>query len=174
MAIAPPRGGPKIANSMVVTPGGISFAPGQTQSTTTNANPNAQMQLVGADSVAFSAVCNPTSPTLVTVTFANMPRRSLRTNPVSPLMSNKNNLYVGPGGALMLLCFIQGSPGQQGTVVTAQPQAITYSGAIVSGPHLGSEHFSAFQAVVRIANSPITQQVSGSVGAHLMLAQGSG
>lgn len=163
-----------VANPMVVTPGGIAFAPGQTQSTNTNANPNAQMQLVGADSAPFSAQGNPTSPTLVTVTFPNLYKRNIANNPLSPLLSSgsEQQLQVGPNGFLLLLCFIQGAPGAAGTVVTATPQAITAKGVIVTGPHLGSENFTTFQAVVTIANSPRTQQVQGSVGAHLMLALG--
>jgi hypothetical protein len=163
-----------VANPLVITPGGMTFAPGQTQSTNTNANPNAQMQLVGADSVPFSAQSNPSAPTKVTVTFPNLPKRNIANNPLSPLYSSSGNqtLQVGPNGYLLLLCFIQGAPGAAGTVVTATPQAITVGGVIVTGPHLGSENFQTFQAVVTIANSPLNQQVQGSVGAHLMLALG--
>jgi hypothetical protein len=163
-----------VAAPMVITPGGQTFAPGQTQSTNTNANPNAQTQFVGADSVPFSALGNPSSPTKITVTFPNLPKRNLGPNPLTPLYASADNqsLQVGPNGYLLLLCFIQGSPGAAGTVVTATPQAITKTGTIVTGPHLGSENFLTFQAVVTIANSPLTQQVSGTVGAHLVQAQG--
>jgi hypothetical protein len=148
-------------------------APGQTQATNTNANPNPQNQLVGVDSAQFTGQGNPTLPTAITVTFPNLPVRNQRNNPLSALGASRNRLYVQANRHLLLTVFVQGTNGAPGTIVTAKPQALTTAGVVVPGPFLGSENFETFQAVVTIANSPLIQTVTGSVVAHLHLAQGS-
>lgn len=153
-------------------PRGIVYAPGQTQSTNTSANPNPQMQLVGADAVAFAISASPARSTTLIVTFPNLPVRDVQNNPLTGLASTKNTLQIGPNGHLLLFCFVQGQNAANGTVVTATPIAITKDGVRATGPFLGSEVFATFQAKIVVSNSPIAQQVKGSIGAHLMLALG--
>ncbi len=165
---------PPVTSAPIAVPllNGQPYAPGQTQSTNTNANPNPQNQLVGVDAVTFVGQGNPAIPTKITVTFPNLPVRNVQQNPLTPLQASNKNLITSPNTHLLLVVFVQGSPGAAGTVITAAPQARTVSGVIMPGPFLGSENFLTFQAVITIANSPLVQTVRGSVVAHLHLAVG--
>jgi hypothetical protein len=117
--------------------------------------------LLGVDAVKYGL--NP--GTSNQYTFANLPVRNNRANPLQPTAVSQAPFTVNAQDTLIFVCFEQGN-----SAVGIQPYGLTKENLIVPGPFLGSDTYIGFGVTITAPSGATAS--SGTIVGLLFLQRG--